>query len=97
MSRAVVIGLAETGIAVSRRLRAEGWDLVVLEDAPGSSDSYAARSSPIPLTRLNAPTKSMNGSVGRSAGALNAGRRSRLAGTTSDAASGTLPITSWMT
>jgi UDP-N-acetylmuramoylalanine--D-glutamate ligase len=41
--RAVVIGLAETGLAVSRRLRAEGWDLVVLEDAPGVSAEYAER------------------------------------------------------
>jgi UDP-N-acetylmuramoylalanine--D-glutamate ligase len=41
--RAVVIGLAETGIAVSRRLRAEGWDVVVLEDSPGVGATYAGR------------------------------------------------------
>ena len=41
--RAVVIGLAETGIAVTRRLRAEGWDVTLLEDAPGAGDSYARR------------------------------------------------------
>ncbi len=41
--RAVVIGLAETGMSVTRRLRAEGWDVVVLEDAPGSGPVYAAR------------------------------------------------------
>jgi UDP-N-acetylmuramoylalanine--D-glutamate ligase len=41
--RAVVIGLAETGIAVSRRLRAEGWDVVVFEDAPGVDTSYTRR------------------------------------------------------
>jgi UDP-N-acetylmuramoylalanine--D-glutamate ligase len=43
MMRAVVIGLAETGIAVSRRLRAEGWDIVMLEDAPGIGAAYARR------------------------------------------------------
>jgi UDP-N-acetylmuramoylalanine--D-glutamate ligase len=43
MMRAVVIGLAETGLAVSRRLRAEGWDVVVLEDAPGTDSTYAQR------------------------------------------------------
>ena len=37
VTRAVVIGLAETGIAVTRRLRAEGWDVTILEDAPGAS------------------------------------------------------------
>jgi UDP-N-acetylmuramoylalanine--D-glutamate ligase len=41
--RAVVIGLAETGSAVTRRLRAEGWDVTVLDDAPGVSATYAAR------------------------------------------------------
>jgi UDP-N-acetylmuramoylalanine--D-glutamate ligase len=41
--RAVVIGLAETGITVSRRLRAEGWDVTLLEDAPGIGDPYAER------------------------------------------------------
>ena len=40
---AVVIGLAETGIAVTRRLRAEGWDVTVLDDAPGPGEKYAAR------------------------------------------------------
>jgi UDP-N-acetylmuramoylalanine--D-glutamate ligase len=41
--RAVVIGLAETGIAVTRRLRSEGWEVTVVEDAPGSSVAYADR------------------------------------------------------
>ena len=41
--RAVVIGLAETGAAVTRRLRAEGWDVTILEDAPGVSSKYAGR------------------------------------------------------
>jgi UDP-N-acetylmuramoylalanine--D-glutamate ligase len=41
--RAVVIGLAETGIAVTRRLRAEGWEVTVLEDAPSPSARYGAR------------------------------------------------------
>jgi UDP-N-acetylmuramoylalanine--D-glutamate ligase len=40
--RAVVIGLAETGTAVTRRLRAEGWEVTILEDAPGASSAYAA-------------------------------------------------------
>lgn len=41
--RAVVIGLAETGIAVTRRLRSEGWDVTVVEDAPRASAAYAER------------------------------------------------------
>jgi UDP-N-acetylmuramoylalanine--D-glutamate ligase len=41
--RAVVIGLAETGVAVTRRLRGEGWDVVILEDAPGSTNRYDER------------------------------------------------------
>jgi UDP-N-acetylmuramoylalanine--D-glutamate ligase len=43
MMRAVVIGLAETGIAVTRRLRAEQWDVTVLDDAPGVGATYADR------------------------------------------------------
>jgi UDP-N-acetylmuramoylalanine--D-glutamate ligase len=41
--RAVVIGLAETGMAVTRRLRAEGWDVTLLEDAPAANPTYARR------------------------------------------------------
>jgi UDP-N-acetylmuramoylalanine--D-glutamate ligase len=41
--RALVIGLAETGIAVTRRFRAEGADVVVLEDAPAATERYRAR------------------------------------------------------
>jgi UDP-N-acetylmuramoylalanine--D-glutamate ligase len=41
--RAVVVGLAETGMAVTRRLRAEGWAVTLLEDAPGASDAYTRR------------------------------------------------------
>lgn len=41
--RAVVIGLAETGIAVTRRLRADGWAVTVVEDAPAAGPAYAAR------------------------------------------------------
>jgi UDP-N-acetylmuramoylalanine--D-glutamate ligase len=41
--RALVIGLAETGVAVARVLRAEGWDVTVLEDAPAATETYAAR------------------------------------------------------
>ena len=40
---AVVIGLAETGVAVTRRLRSEGWEVTVVEDAPSTSDAYADR------------------------------------------------------
>ena len=32
--RALVVGLAETGVAVTRVLRAEGWEVIVIEDAP---------------------------------------------------------------
>jgi len=46
MSTALVVGLAETGCAVARRLRAEGWDVVVTEDRPGG-DSYAARAASV--------------------------------------------------
>ena len=41
--RAVVIGLAETGSAVTRLLRSEGWEVTVVEDAPGASAAYAER------------------------------------------------------
>ncbi|MDQ1509999.1 MAG: hypothetical protein QOG50_1843, partial [Actinomycetota bacterium] len=40
---AVVIGLAETGLAVTRRLRSEGWEVTVVEDAPSGNDAYADR------------------------------------------------------
>jgi UDP-N-acetylmuramoylalanine--D-glutamate ligase len=40
---ALVIGLAETGVAVARRLRAEGWDVVVVEDTPSDTAAYAER------------------------------------------------------
>ncbi len=43
MARALVIGLAETGVAVTRRLRDERWDVVVIEDAPATNDRYVAR------------------------------------------------------
>jgi UDP-N-acetylmuramoylalanine--D-glutamate ligase len=39
----LVIGLAETGVAVARRMRAEGDDVVVLEDTPIATDRYRAR------------------------------------------------------
>jgi UDP-N-acetylmuramoylalanine--D-glutamate ligase len=38
-----VIGLAQTGVAVAQRLRAEGWDVDVVEDAPGLTPAYATR------------------------------------------------------
>jgi UDP-N-acetylmuramoylalanine--D-glutamate ligase len=41
--RALVIGLAQTGVAVARRLRAEGWDVDVLADAPAASPAYTER------------------------------------------------------
>jgi len=43
MTRAVVIGLAETGSAVTRRLRAEGLDVTILEDAPSERARYRER------------------------------------------------------
>jgi UDP-N-acetylmuramoylalanine--D-glutamate ligase len=43
MTRAVVIGLAETGSAVTRRLRAEGLDVTILEDAPSGRARYRER------------------------------------------------------
>lgn len=43
MTRVLVIGLAETGVAVARVLRAGGADVVVLEDAPAVTDRYAQR------------------------------------------------------
>ncbi len=39
----MVIGLAETGVAVARVLRAEGADVVVVEDSPSSGARYAGR------------------------------------------------------
>jgi UDP-N-acetylmuramoylalanine--D-glutamate ligase len=41
--RALVIGLAETGVSVTRRLGAEGWDVIVIEDAPATTDRYRER------------------------------------------------------
>jgi UDP-N-acetylmuramoylalanine--D-glutamate ligase len=41
--RALVVGLAETGVAVARALRAEDWDVVIVEDAPSSAQQYAER------------------------------------------------------
>jgi UDP-N-acetylmuramoylalanine--D-glutamate ligase len=43
MTRAIVLGLAETGIAVTRRLRVEGWDVTILEDTPRTAEQYVAR------------------------------------------------------
>ena len=45
--RAVVIGLAETGLAVTRRLRSEDWDVTVVEDTPGASEAYADRAAAV--------------------------------------------------
>jgi UDP-N-acetylmuramoylalanine--D-glutamate ligase len=42
MTRALVVGLAVTGEAVARRLRREGWDVVVADDDP-RGDAYATR------------------------------------------------------
>jgi UDP-N-acetylmuramoylalanine--D-glutamate ligase len=41
--RALVIGLAETGVAVARALRSDGWDVIVVEDAPSALPRYAER------------------------------------------------------
>ena len=41
--RALVIGLAETGVSVARALRAEGWAVTVVEDAPSRAPVYAER------------------------------------------------------
>ena len=41
--RVVVIGLAETGIAVARVLRSEGWSVTVVEDAPAGTPRYRER------------------------------------------------------
>ena len=41
--RALVIGLAETGLAVTRVLTKEGAHVTVVEDAPGASSGYATR------------------------------------------------------
>ncbi len=38
-----MIGLAETGVSVTRRLGAEGWDVIVIEDAPAATDRYRER------------------------------------------------------
>ena len=39
----LVIGLAETGVAVARVLRAEGCDVTVVEDAPADTARYGER------------------------------------------------------
>jgi UDP-N-acetylmuramoylalanine--D-glutamate ligase len=41
--RVLVIGLAETGAAVARVLRAEGRDVTVIEDDPAETPAYAER------------------------------------------------------
>jgi UDP-N-acetylmuramoylalanine--D-glutamate ligase len=43
MARVLVIGLAETGVSVTRRLRREGADVTVVEDAPAPTDRYRER------------------------------------------------------
>jgi UDP-N-acetylmuramoylalanine--D-glutamate ligase len=43
MKRVLVIGLAETGIAVARRLRAEGCEVVVIDDVAVATDRRRAR------------------------------------------------------
>ncbi len=43
MTRVLVIGLGETGVAVAQVLRAEGASVVVLEDAPSATPRYAER------------------------------------------------------
>ena len=48
--RALVIGLAETGVAVARALRTEGWDVTVLEDTPAVSPKYAERVEAVRVT-----------------------------------------------
>jgi len=45
--RCVVVGLAETGLAVTRALRAGGDEVVVIEDAPAATDQYAARAAAV--------------------------------------------------
>jgi UDP-N-acetylmuramoylalanine--D-glutamate ligase len=40
---ALVIGLAETGASVARRLDAERWHVTVIEDAPAATDRYRER------------------------------------------------------
>ena len=42
-SSVLVIGLAETGVAVARVLRSEGLSVTVVEDAPGTSAGYTDR------------------------------------------------------
>jgi len=41
--RVLVIGLAETGVAVARALRAEGREVTVMEDTPSETAAYAER------------------------------------------------------
>jgi UDP-N-acetylmuramoylalanine--D-glutamate ligase len=41
--RALVIGLAETGVAVARLLRSDGVAVTVVEDAPADTDAYRDR------------------------------------------------------
>ncbi len=42
-ARVLVVGLAETGVAVARALRAEGAAVSVIEDAPPNTATYAER------------------------------------------------------
>jgi UDP-N-acetylmuramoylalanine--D-glutamate ligase len=43
MRRTLVIGLAETGVAVARALRRDGDEVVVFEDTPSATETYRAR------------------------------------------------------
>ena len=45
--RALVIGLAETGVAVTRVLRADGWEVVVAEDHPRATGPYPPRAATV--------------------------------------------------
>jgi len=41
--RALVVGIAETGVAVTQRLRREGLDVTIVDDAPAATSAYEAR------------------------------------------------------
>jgi UDP-N-acetylmuramoylalanine--D-glutamate ligase len=45
--RALVVGLAATGVAVTRRLADEGWTVTVVEDAPASTGPYGERAAQV--------------------------------------------------
>jgi UDP-N-acetylmuramoylalanine--D-glutamate ligase len=70
MTNALVLGLAETGLAVARRLRSEGAAVTVIEDFPAATAKYRERVAalePMGVTLVEAPDPDRVGELVRAA------------------------------